>query len=306
MPKKIAIIGGGLSGASLYSFLKQQKNEVMIFEKSRGAGGRCSTRYIDENLIDHGTPYFQASDNNFISFCEEKTKENILRKEKEEYYPINGMNKLCSSLIDKEYFHTKTKIVSAKKIDEKWLLKDDQNNEYKEFDSLILTIPAPQILQMDIGLDESIKEQLKSVTYDSIATLMVYAHTLQNLMNPKLLKDSSFKKIIDNSSKYNYPNFSSYVLHLSEKTTALENITTKEDVERVILKKVLQSTGIRLTDDFHLVPHFWKYAFVSNSLESDYIFDQNLSLGICGDYFGGNDLESAYLSAKRLYENELH
>ena len=54
---KIAIIGAGFSGCNLYDNLKLQFEDITIFEKSRGVGGRLSTKYIDDKFIDHGTPF---------------------------------------------------------------------------------------------------------------------------------------------------------------------------------------------------------------------------------------------------------
>lgn len=301
----IAIIGAGLSGTNIYNLLKKDGNDVKLFEKARGSGGRCSTRYVDDKLIDHGTPYFQAEDKEFINFCEQKVKEDILVKKDNSYYPLKGMNKLCSSLLDKDDFYKNTKIVSCKNIDNKWHLSDENGISYHPFDKLIITIPTPQILDLNIELPFSIAEKLKTVTYESIATLLIYSCTFQNIMNPKLLNDSSFKKIVDNSLKYDYENFSSYVLHLNPTICKEKNLTNKDDIKEYIENKVYEILNLKLEDDFHTMPHFWKYANVVKSIDDKYIYDEKLSLGICGDFFKGDNLESSYLSSKRLYEEKL-
>jgi hypothetical protein len=299
---KIAIIGAGLSGANIYNLLKKDGHSVTIFDKSRGAGGRCSTRYINDKLIDHGTPFFEASNKEFTEFCDQQVQNNILVKKENNYYPINGINKLCSSLINSEDFIKNTKIISCKFKEKKWSLKDENSISYEDFDTLIVTIPTQQILSLDIDLNDEIKQSLRTVTYDSIATLMVYSYTNINIMNPTLLADTSFKKVVDNSSKYNYQNFSSYVIHLNQELTNKQNFTNKEEVKAFMLQNIFSISGIDLEDDFHIMSHFWKYAFVTNSLDEEYIYDKNFSLGICGDFFNGTNLEGAYLSSKRLYE----
>lgn len=300
---KIAIIGAGLSGSVLYNLLKKDGDDVTIFEKSRGAGGRCSTRYINEKLIDHGTPYFQAHDKDFVEFCDEKVAQNILVQKGEKrncYYPTNGMNKLCSSLIDENDFIKNTQIVACDFQNNFWSLKDQNGVRYEKFEKLFITIPAPQILELDIALPKVIKEKLQSVTYDSIATLMVYSYTLQNLLHPALIKSDIFKKIVDNSSKYNYNNFSSYVIHLAETITNKQNFSNKQEVQKFIEEKIYDISAIDLQDDFHLVPHFWKYAFVSEAIDEEFIYEKSLSLGFCGDYFRNNNLEGSYQSAIKL------
>jgi len=301
---KIAIIGAGFSGANIYSLLKKDNHDVVLFEKSRGAGGRCSTRYINDKKIDHGTPFFKVNNKEFLDFCDIKVKENVLKKDNDIYYPTDGINKICSSLIDINDLVVNTKIISCKKNNNKWSLKDSNGISYEQFDKLIITIPAKQILKLDIDISLDIKEKLQSVEYDSIATLMVYSHTLQNLMNPKLVKNKDFKKVVDNSIKYNYQNFSSYLLHLNQELTNQQSFKSKDEIEKYMLNKIFDETGIRLEEDFYIVPHFWKYAFVSKSLDDNYIFDNNSSLAICGDYFQGDNLEASYISSKRLYEDK--
>ena len=302
---KIAIIGGGFSGSNIYSLLKKDHHDITIFEKSRGVGGRCSTRYIGEKQVDHGTPFFKAKEKEFIDFCENRVAENILVKKDDHYYPTDGINKLCSSLIDEKDLVKNTKILSAKFIDNKWILKDQNGISYDGFDRLIITIPAPQILQMDIDISDLIKDKLSKVTYNSIATLIAYSNSFENLDNPNLLKDEDFKKIVNNSSKYNYKNFSSYVIHLNEQLSNDQNFNSKDEVEKYMLKKVFDISSIDLKDHFHIAPHLWRYAFARDTLDEEFIYDQDRFLGICGDYFSKKDLEGSYFSSKRLYEQKL-
>lgn len=303
---KIAIIGAGLSGANLYRLLRKNHFCVTVFEKSRGAGGRCSTRYINNKFIDHGTPFFQAENNEFTNFCDELCVKNVLRKIEDTYYPSYGMNKICSFLLDQKNLIVNTKIVSCKFVNSKWSLKDQNNTKYEGFDKLIITIPAPQVLQLDLDLPISLREKLQSVKYDSIAVLMLYTHTLINIMNPKLFQGASFKKIVNNSLKYNFGNFSSYVVYLNEHLSNANKFSSKEEVEKFIIEKVFQVSKIDIKEDFYTLPHLWKYALASVSIKEDYFYDKRLSLGFCGDYFNGKDLEGTFLSSLKLFKREFN
>ena len=214
------------------------------------------------------------------------------------------MNRICSYFLNKQDMVLQTRIVKADYVKNKWMLFDEHNNRYEGFDKLIFTIPALQILQMDIVLDEDIKTQLESVKYDSIATLLVYAFTIENLNSPYLQNDIMFKKIVNNSMKYDYENFSSYVLHLSPSLSNHHNFHTKDEVKDYMINKTYTLTGENLEEDFHVVPHLWRYAFVSQRIHKDYIYDKNCGLGICGDFFKYKDLEGSFLSSSKLCQNE--
>ena len=61
--KNIAIIGAGFSAASFSYFIKK---DLDIYEKSRGAGGRCSTRRVENvGLFDHGLQYIKNPNSEF-------------------------------------------------------------------------------------------------------------------------------------------------------------------------------------------------------------------------------------------------
>ena len=51
--KNVAVIGAGITGITLANLL-QKKVNLTIFEKSRGVGGRMSTRRAEPYQFNHG------------------------------------------------------------------------------------------------------------------------------------------------------------------------------------------------------------------------------------------------------------
>ena len=65
---KTAIIGSGFSSAVLTKLLNSNNN-ISIFDKSRGPGGRSSTRRVDNvGLFDHGLQFISPKTKEFDSF----------------------------------------------------------------------------------------------------------------------------------------------------------------------------------------------------------------------------------------------
>ncbi len=62
---KIAILGSGIAGLSAARELRRHGLEAVLFEKSRGVGGRMSTRYAGDWEFDHGAQYFTVQDTEF-------------------------------------------------------------------------------------------------------------------------------------------------------------------------------------------------------------------------------------------------
>jgi predicted NAD/FAD-dependent oxidoreductase len=291
MSLNIAIIGAGLSGAVLYDSLKKYNFNITVFEKSRGCGGRCSTRYIKDLKIDHGTSSFTTDDSDFQKFCEKNIQNNILIKNDHYYQSTNGISQMVSHLISSSDLMTKTKIVKLTKQNSKWLLKDEDKNIYAGFDMVLFTIPAPQILQLQIEpFPKYLIENLSEVTYNSVGTLIAYGDELNQEKQKALLTNDFFKKIFIQKD--------GIVFHMNyEVSNQLQN---KEDIKEVIIDELQYKMQLNIQKTFTLLPHLWRYAFVDHNLADQYLYDPKHQLGFCGDYFKQKNLESSYHSAIAL------
>ena len=76
--KRIAIIGAGLAGLTCGKALQQAGHDVVIFEKSRGIGGRLATRRAEPFYFDHGVAAFTASDDDFQGFVNQLLAEGVV------------------------------------------------------------------------------------------------------------------------------------------------------------------------------------------------------------------------------------
>ena len=65
MTLNIAIIGAGIAGITAARTLAKAGHHVQVFEKSRGPGGRMSTRESNFGTFDHGAQYFTVRDPRF-------------------------------------------------------------------------------------------------------------------------------------------------------------------------------------------------------------------------------------------------
>lgn len=298
---KIAIIGAGFSGCNLYNNLIEKFKNITIFEKSRGVGGRISTKYIDDKFIDHGTSSIIPITDDLKFFCLDLAKNGVLKAKYDEFIPKNGINSICKFLINEKDLRTNTKITKAQNIDNKWILEDEKASIYEDFDLLFITIPTPQILELQIELPVDFKEKLSNIKYNSIFSMILYSNEDIKLNENKLYENSNIENIINNSKKYGYKDFSSYVIHSSKEFANSVNHKTKEEIYELFMKNLDDEIKKDL-DRFTIIPHLWKYATAKSSLDMPYFLNKNKMLGICGDYFNHNNLESSLLSSELLAE----
>lgn len=63
--KSVAVIGAGVAGIGAARLLVEAGCRVVVFDKSRGLGGRCATKRWEGHSVDHGAQYFTMRDADF-------------------------------------------------------------------------------------------------------------------------------------------------------------------------------------------------------------------------------------------------
>ena len=296
---KIAIIGAGFSGCNLYNNLKEKYENITIFEKSRGVGGRLSTKYIEDKFIDHGTSSLIPITDDLKFFCLDLAKNGVLKAKYDQFIPKNGINSICKFLIDEKDLLVNTKIIKAQNSNNKWFLEDENHKVYEDFDLLFITIPAPQILEMQIELQDDFKQKLSHIKYDSVFSLILYSNENLKLDEKKIYENVDVSDIINNSKKYLYKDFSSYIIHSTKEFANCLNHKNKDEIYELFLENFEEELQDELKN-FTTIAHFWKYANAKNSLDMPYFLNEEKNLGICGDYFNHNNMEAALSSSELL------
>jgi renalase len=62
----VLIVGAGVSGLSCAKVLVAAGKKVCLLERSRGVGGRCATRRVEGQSVDHGLVFFHGRDPDFL------------------------------------------------------------------------------------------------------------------------------------------------------------------------------------------------------------------------------------------------
>jgi predicted NAD/FAD-dependent oxidoreductase len=64
---EVAVVGAGVAGLACARALVEQGVGARVLEKSRGVGGRCATRRIRGQPVDHGLAFYHGDDPGFLS-----------------------------------------------------------------------------------------------------------------------------------------------------------------------------------------------------------------------------------------------
>ena len=315
--KDIAIIGTGFSAASFSYFIKK---DLDFYEKSRGAGGRCSTRRVEDvGLFDHGLQYIKNPNPEFkgmLSDCSVwqgnfKIFENNQLKndaDKERIIHENGNNLLVKNLFkNKNIFVNKELKSIEKKSDHLQLtFKDETQEQYK---TVIITAPFQQAynltkqftenffskfnfsmqpnLTVMVAFNKSLKLDLSAITFENDDVLGFAAN--ENTKKKNLINKDLELWTIQSSLKY-----------------AVKNIKEYRNNKQFLIDEILKNFSNRLKINISKEQiqysdiHGWLYAYNLNTSSPNCYWDSHLRLGICGDWFSGGNAENAFFNAKKL------
>lgn len=320
MPDKrtLAIIGGGLSGLVAAHKL-QDKFDVTLFEKSRGVGGRMSTRRAEPYQFDHGAQYFTARSQEFKDFLKphiesglvknwdakvlsiEKGKKPYKREWFEPHYVCAPqMNSLCKSLQDKINCHFSVEVSKLERVGEKWNIIDTKGDGQGIFDWVVMSVPSHQasiLLPHEFEYLEAVRNVEMTGCYSVMLGFEVLPKLSWDIAMPK---NSLISWIAVNSLKPKRETAPSILIQTNNHWADEHMDQDMNKMGEVIVQEFIDLTDIPAANIMHKVTHRWKYADTKTPAQEPFFIDSQLKIGVCGDWCIMGRVESAFTSADKL------
>ena len=148
--RPVAVIGAGLAGLTLASGLQAAGYTVHLFDKSRGAGGRCATRRSPAGAFDHGAPVVQAHTAAFTKAVDDWAGKGWLAPVSEAlggpgWVGLPTMNAWLRQLSQGLRLHAERHIVALQHGADGWRLKCLDGSLVDEvFEAVLVALPAEQ------------------------------------------------------------------------------------------------------------------------------------------------------------------
>lgn len=306
MKLKFGIIGAGIAGAWLANRLSRAGHEVLVFEKSRGLGGRMATRRRDELAFDHGAQFFTARTAAFRSMLDEHPRQiaewqpkvvtlgDVTKPYKRDWFEphyvgMPGMGGICRALLDDTTVELETEVSHLAPVDDGWLLSDQTGKETR-LDWVISTAPAEQTVKIMPGA------ALDRVVYSPCFALMVPLES-RPAFDAAVVRGSALEWLAVTSSRPGRSDTPGMVAHASPQWSQAHYDDDREPLIDSLLL-VLRNLGISVGSEAAL--HRWRYARVVTTHDEPYWLDYDNKLAACGDWGVGPRVEDAFTSADRL------
>lgn len=321
----IAVIGAGLAGLSCARALQAAGHEVIVFEKSRAAAGRMSTKRGESNTgeawqCDTGAQYFTARDPAFQAEVQRwqaagaaaewhpeiavfgdipaQTMAHPARPEKR-YVGSPRMTAPARYLAETLTLQTQTTIQALRRDGSTWALRSAEHDWLSErFDAVVVATPAPQAVPLLQPVQAALAEMAASVRMrGSWALMLRYDIPLQLGFEAAFVNHGPLRWVAQNSHKPGRSGQHCWLLHASAAWSDAHIEASADTVAEALLAAFAELGG---TTPDAWSAHRWRYADSEQPLQLGAVWQAADGLGLCGDWLNGGKVEGAWLSGQSL------
>ena len=332
---RIAIIGAGMAGASCAHLLASAGWAVQVFDKSRGVGGRMSTRRLDwmdasgathPASFDHGAPCFSAHSADFAGFVAQAAGDGLLtrwtpRMAPSSYLPLGtpdlwlptpDMPALCRSLLAGVPLRTGCAIDALRRDENGWRVESGSTTVDQGFAAVVVAIPPAQAAALLQDHQAAWAQQAQTQKMLPGWALMAVTDEATTPSADAQAWDLAWPSsgplawVIRDDAKpgrKQQPGLAHWVAHATVDWSQTHLEAPAAEVEAALKQALAQQLG-RQPHWHYSTVHRWRYASVpraSNaSTPSSHRWDAASGLGACGDALGGAGVEGAWASARAL------
>ena len=319
---RIAVIGAGVAGLRIATALSDA-NDVRVFEKSRGVGGRVATRHAGDWHFDHGAQFFTARTAAFQAFLKPLIAAGVVAHWPARFVEIRAdaitarrnwtpdyphyvgtphMNALGKHLADGVDVRTGVPVDALDRAAGGWVLRAAGSAIDETFDWVVVTAPAAQAASL-LPAESPLSSVAARKRMKSCFALMLGFDDLPDPgFDAALVRERDISWVSVNSRKPGRPGGTSIVVHASNAWADANLERPLDDIREHLLAELQAATGIDTERAAHADVQRWRYANIDKQDDSGLQVDAERRLAIAGDWLIRGRVESAFTSAERLLD----
>lgn len=313
---RVAVVGAGLSGLVAARELRECC-EVVVFEKSRGFGGRMATRYEEDFEFDHGAQFFTAHSEEFraylqkliddgviatwnVRFAELDRQEVATIRQWGDAYPhyvgMPRMNSIGKYLADGLDVRRRTNIARLTNESGAWRLSDCTGTDQGRFDWVLFAMPAAQTASLAPARSQLRNSALEARMKACYSLMLGFEAPLALPWQAALVRGADISWISVNSSKPGRAQCFALVVH---STNSFADANIDRDPSKVCKHLVDEASmviGIDCGNAAIAGLQRWRFANADTRDGPLCLLETDRRLAGCGDWFRRGRVESAFLS----------
>jgi renalase len=329
-PPSAAVIGAGIAGAACAVSLQRAGMQVTVFDKSRGVGGRMSTRratWTDAHgteqttELDHGAQHFTATHPRFRAVLKRAVSVGCVaawQPQVHAFWPgadvINSfvavphMPALTRHLLAGLPMHMGEQVQRLQRAADGWHVVVQGGETVGPFDHVMLALPPPQAAVLLAGHHDAWANALSAVSMQPCWTLMAVTQDVDWPWDACEPAVGPLAWVARNDRKpgRDVPvGCASWVAHATPAWTEEHLEDDSASVSKVLQTALSQQLpgcekGGAKINWLHTSVHRWRYAQPAQLSIDECWWDADLSVGVCGDFMGAGNVEAAWRSGDEL------
>ena len=326
MTVPIAIIGTGIAGLSAARALKDAGHVVQLFDKSRGSGGRMSSKRSEAGTLDLGAQYFTARDRRFVDEVQRWQANGWVAEWEPQLYNCQSgqlspspdeqtrwvgtprMSAITRALLDDLPVEFGCRITEVFQGQQHWNLLDADGGNHGPFSHVIIATPAHQATAL-LAAAPKLASTAAGVKMDPTwAIALAFDTPLDTPMEGCFIQDSPLDWLARNRSKPGRDATpDTWILHATSAWSKQHLDLPKEAIIELLHGAFAELLHCSMPAPSFSLAHRWLYARPAGSHEWGVLADADLGLYVCGDWCLSGRVEGAWLSgqeaARRLIEH---
>lgn len=310
---KVAIVGAGIAGLAAARALRARDEQVVVFERAQGPGGRAATRHVSGLdmpkgaagailSFDHGAQYFTVRDPRFAAVADGWLRDRIAARwdgrlvsfdaegwedvaaGTDRYVGIPGMSALAAAMAATLEVHYHQRIESIEPL-------------AREFDRVILAVTADQARSLVAHIPVLSATLAGVVTRPCWAVLAAFDERVPARFDGAFVHGSPLGWVARNQSKPKREwKVDAWVLHATPSWSTAHIDDDPEMVGSFLMEAFHDLIPAGLPRAFYATAHRWRYAAADPPLAVGAIHDAASRVTLCGDWCQGTRIEDAFLS----------
>ena len=304
---RAGIVGAGIAGASCAGTLAAAGWEVDVFEKSRGAGGRLSTRRMEQGWATLGSPFISAKRDPFRSQLREWVRQGWLAPVRGDiwqgratlswaqaqlqnhYRPTIEPSQLVRHVMGTARLHTLSRVVA---LQPRTIILED-GRILGDYDCVICSVPTPQAIPLLDALP-LLREGLGKVRYRPIWSFLMRweggpaADVIKfddHLLNLAVRQTSGGEGL--------------WAVHSSHEFAETYLEASEMEASNRAASALMGLLGLPWPVEIE-ASHLWRHAHPETATEGFWLGDRENRVALIGDGIAGVGVERAWESGLRL------
>ncbi len=290
----VAVIGTGLSGLACATVLREGGEGVVLFDKSRGYGGRVASRRREGFAFDHGLPTFDPIATETLPLLDSLPiwgAHGRVAQPRMNAFP-RGIGEAFESRMG-----ARITAIDSRTLD----LTDESGARHEGFSGVVVAIPAPQARDL---LSKPAFAALDEASYSPCWTLLLGGLDGQAAKRIEPA-DGPLALLIRDDAKPGHPATSPCWVAHARKDWSVANLEREvEDVAEDLCAAFASLTGLEPGTTGYRAAHRWRFCRPERVIDRPFLLSDDARIGACGDWCGtdrsGGDARAAWHSGAAL------